>query len=243
MKKKEADFGDGGGGGDRHDDSDKEEEADFGGGDGDSDGDDDGDGDDDVAWTTDHDLVRSKCRVAKYFDDPDEKEKKWYVPVQLLFRGTVSKYAPATGSDPALWRVVFDDGDFEDYEEEELAKYQQLYLKYGEEGDGDWEEDEKEEKQTKQEEEKKKRKREEPSSSSSSSSGQIELHAEGICLCGLPGALGDEAFLIPRTLSKQGGIYGGNLRHLKFLGNMIVIDPCLSDRNDLWMECQLSQSR
>ena len=76
-------------------------------------GDESGDGTDDdkedIEWTTDHDFVRTKQRVAKYFLNGRRRS---------LFRGTVKRFAPPSSAVAvdALWRIFFDDGDVEDFD-------------------------------------------------------------------------------------------------------------------------------
>lgn len=73
--------------------------------------------------------------------------------------------------------------------------------------------------------------------------GEIELRPEGIGLSSFPSALGDESFLISAALRQQGGVDGGNFRWLQLLRNMVIVDSCLPDRNDLGMEGQFPKRR
>lgn len=60
-------------------------------------------------------------RIAKFFDDP-----------KVPYFGTLTEFSPARENDSSLdlWRVNYDDGDSEDFEDIERKKFLKLYEKH-----------------------------------------------------------------------------------------------------------------
>jgi hypothetical protein len=85
--------------------------------------DDEDDEEDGVKWSLDHPHVLARTKVAKAFPDGSSKGRKGKkAPAVKMFTGTVIQYAPPGPNDDdfALWKIEYEDGDFEDMDEVEL---------------------------------------------------------------------------------------------------------------------------
>jgi hypothetical protein len=87
------------------------------------DDDDEDEEEDGVKWSLDHPHVLARTKVAKAFPDGSSKGRKGKkAPAVKMFTGTVIQYAPPGPNDDdfALWKIEYEDGDFEDMDEVEL---------------------------------------------------------------------------------------------------------------------------
>lgn len=81
-----------------------------------------------MSWTEDHPKVGSK--VAAYFSAPaTDKSGGSGTEERRLFQGKVTKFSPATdrAANDQLYHVVWEDGDEEDYDEEQLRQAMDLF--------------------------------------------------------------------------------------------------------------------